>query len=249
MKAFYAQPKLCQWTLALFFLIAFFALVDVVSLSIAALLGLRPNVTSQLIIAVYGNLCLLLPMWMLLANFFTAPFLRLVGIYRYYSPYLIITGSPARGLHLHGATLFDYWLLLGWKERGRPAVRRILIWYLEGLVALARDIETGRLPMDVPISATSYIFSKNSAVRYGFNVDSSRRFMFGGLLTYPTQFLTYSFARGRWTFPALSLAKRATTSGRELCARIGSFERLLKRLRGQNFPAPLTLQENRPPSP
>jgi membrane protease YdiL (CAAX protease family) len=234
MKTFYAQSKPCQWTLALFFLIAFLALVAAVSLSIAALLGLRWNVAGQLIIAVYGNLCLLLPIWMLLANFFTAPFFRLIGVCRYYSPYLIVTGSPARGLQLHGATLFDYWLLLGWKERGRPAVRRILIWYLEGLVALARDIETGRLPMDVPISATTYIFSKRSAQRHGFKVDSSRRFLLGGLLTYPTQFLTYSFARGRWAFPDLSRAKQATISGRELCAHIGGFERLLKRLRSQS---------------
>ena len=233
MNAFYAQSRLFQWTLALFFLNAFCALVAAVSLGIAALLGLRWYVTSELMIAVYGNLCLLLPIWMLLANFLTAPFLRLIGVYRYYSPYLIVTGSRHRGLQLHGATLFDYWLLLGWEERGRPAVRRILIWYLEGLVALARDIEAGRFPMDVPIFATSYIFSNRSALRYGFKVDSSRRFLFGCLLTYPTQFLTYSFARGRWAFPNLSRAKRATISGRELCAHIGSFERLLKRLRDQ----------------
>ena len=227
-------------------LIAFFALVGAVSLSVAALLGLRCDVPSQVIIAVYGNLCLLLPVWMLLANFFMAPLFRLIGFCRYYSPYLIVTGSPARGLQLHGAMLFDYFLLLGWEERGRPAARKILIWYLEGLVALARDIETGRLPMDVSISATSYIFSKRSALRHGFKVNSSRRFLLGGLLTYPTQFLTYSFAKGRWAFPDLSRAKKATISGRELCARIGSFERLLKRLRSQGE---MTFTPDKPPMP
>ena len=246
LKTFCAQSKLFQWTLALLFLIAFFALIGAVSLSVAALLGLRLNVPSQVIIAVYGNLCLLLPIWMLLANFFMAPFFRLIGFCRYYSPYLIVTGSPARGLQLHGAMLFDYFLLLGWEERGRPAARKILIWYIEGLVALARDIETGRIPMDVPISATSYIFSKRSAQRHGFKVDSSRRFLLGGLLTYPTQFLTYSFAKGRWAFPDISRAKKATISGRELCARIGSLERLLKRLRSQGE---MTFTPDKPPMP
>ena len=122
LKTLYAQSRLCQWTLALFFLFAFCALVTAVSLGIAASLGLRWYVISELMIAVYGNLCLLLPVWMLAANFLTAPFLLSIGLYKYYSPYLIVTGSRHRGLQLHEPCSY-YWLLLGWEERGRPAVR------------------------------------------------------------------------------------------------------------------------------
>jgi hypothetical protein len=67
--------------------------------------------------------------------------------------------------------LFDYVLLFRWCDRGRPAVRRILLWYVDGLIALAREIELGRIPHDTEISATSYIFSRHSLRRFGFRED------------------------------------------------------------------------------
>jgi hypothetical protein len=230
MKRMHARPKLIQWTVALVLLIVFVALFTMAVLVTASVLGLQPDNPAQLAVALAIQLGVLLPLWMMAAIFFLAPVLRLVGALRYYSPYLIVTRSRGGGLDLHGATLFDYLLLFQWSERGRPAVRKILIWYVEGLLALVREIEKGDLPDNIVLSATSYIFSKSIARRYGFHVETGSRFSVGGFLTYPTQLITYSFAKGRWAFPPILRARRATIPGAALAAQSARLQRLRNRL-------------------
>jgi hypothetical protein len=53
-------------------------------------------------------------------------------------------------------------------------------------------------------------------------------------MTYPTHFLTYSFAKGHWAFPNVLNAKRASISGAGLVQQKGKFEALLNRLQNNN---------------
>ena len=231
MKALYASSRVFQWTVALLFLTALVALIGIATAGATWALGLQVEAPAQLAFGMAVPLVAFLPLWMLISLFLLAPLFRVTGVLRYCSPYLIVARSGRHRIDLHGATPFDYLLLFRWRDRGRPAVRAILLWYIEGLITLAHDIERGHYPTDTTISATSYIFSSHTARRYGFDVVEAPRFAWGGLLTYPTQFLTYSFARGRWAFPPILGAKRATISGANLCSQIAHLERVQKRLR------------------
>jgi hypothetical protein len=132
---------------------------------------------------------------------------------------------------LHGALPFDYLWLFCWQQRGRPAVRRILLWYVDGLIALAREVETGQIHPETEISGTSYILNGNSLRRLGFKIENAPGGAVGGVLTFPTQFLTYSFARGRWSLPPIHRTKKATISAAELRSRLGPLLDLRERLR------------------
>jgi di/tricarboxylate transporter len=231
MKSRHTQSKPLQWTVALLFLAALVALVLIVTLSVARLFGLSCEHPAHLGLAMAAHIVLFLPLWLLLSLFLLAPLFRLTGVLRYYSPYLIASRAQRGRIYLHGATPFDYLLLFRWRDRGRPAVQCILLWYVDGLLALARELERGRLPLDTTISATSYIFSAGSARRYGFTVEEAPRFSIGGYLTYPTQLLTYSFAQGRWALPPIHRARQATIDGATLRAQVSRLERLQTRLR------------------
>lgn len=230
MKALYARSRLFQWAVALFFLSSFVLLFAAATLGMAMLLELKVDAPAQMAIALTSHLIVFLPIWMLLSLCFLAPLFRLTGVLKYYSPYLIVTRSGRDHLELHGATPFDYFFLFHWRDRGHAAVRSILLWYIDGLISLAREIECGRFPIHTTISATSYIFNGNTARRYGFTIEEAPRFAFGGILTYPTQFLTYSFAKGRWALPPIFRAKKATIDGAKLCAQIVRLERVRQHL-------------------
>jgi hypothetical protein len=231
MKSLYARSQFFRWIVALWFLIVLLVLVLMATFGVAFMFGLRVDAPAELGLAMVAQLVLLLPLWMLVSLFLLAPFFRLTGVLRYCSPYLIVTRSRRDRIDLHGATPFDYILLFRWRDRGRHAVRCILLWYVDGLVALVREIEGGRFPPGTTVSATSYIFSAATARRYGFTVDDVPRFACGGFLTYPTQLLTYSFARGRWALPPVHRARRATIAAADLCAQTARLERVRKRLR------------------
>ncbi len=110
-------------------------------------------------------------------------------------------------------------------------VRRILLWSVEGLSALAGDLEAGRLPGVVAVSVTFYLFSRRIAQRIGFAVEKTRRLAWEVGLTFPTQVVTDSFARGRLALTPLSQSKRATLSSSHLCAQMAHLTRVLRSLR------------------
>lgn len=212
-------------------LVTFVALASVFGLGLVDWLDLNPGRPGR--IAMAGLVCfgLPLPVWMLAGSLFLTPALRVIGRLRYYSPVLIVKGSAKRGLELHGALPFDFLMLFSWKQRGRWAARRIWMWYFEGLIALAREIEAGRFPRQVTITGTSYIFSPRLAQRHGFQVETSPWMAWGGWFTWPTQFLTYSFSQGRWCLPPLRRTARARITGGELCSQIASLQKTVDRLK------------------
>jgi hypothetical protein len=231
MRSFYNQPLLIQWTVALFLLGIAAMLVGMATWGSAVLLGLRVDSPSQLGLALLVALVLFLQAWLLVLGFLATPFLRLAGVLCYYSPFLIVARVRDGQLGLHGALPFDYLLLFRWCDRGRPAVSRILLWYVEGLMRLARETEQGQIAGDTQIAATSYIFSSRAMQRLGFRTESGSRFALGGIVTFPTQFLTYSFARGRCSLPPVQRACKATITASELCSKLVYLQRLHHRFR------------------
>jgi len=217
--------------IALLSLFAFFGAFEGAVIGTQALLRMRGF--SGYLQAMALVALLPLPLWLTLANLTGAPLLRLVGMLQYYSPMFLVTRSGGERLYLHGATLFDYALCMRWRDRGRQARRKTLILYIEGLLGLIQDIELGHVPQAAFITGTSYFFSARQGRRLGFKVEESRRFAFGGLLTYPTHFLTYSFAKGHWAFPNVLNARRASISGAGLLKQKGKFHALLNRLQNK----------------
>lgn len=168
--------------------------------------------------------------WIQLA---TTPVMRLAGVYRYYSPMLLVENPRPTGFHVHGGTNLDYLLHLRWSDRGPAAARKTLRHYLRGLLAIADEVARGELPTDLPIVATSYVFSETTARRLGFTVEPVPRGERLGLwMNYPNLLLKHSFAQGRPALPDLSRVRRATITGGRLAERRDSLRALLARLEG-----------------
>ena len=220
-----------SWLVSLLLLTIGAALVGLATGAVAVALGLSMDSPPQIAVALLVAVVPFLPFWLLVCGLCFAPLLRLTGALRYCSPFLVVTRTGRSGLALHGAMPWDYLRLFRWRDRGRPAIRRILLWYVEGLVHLAREVRDGRLTADTRISATSYLFSDRTLRRFGFEVERSPRLALGGCLTYPTQFFTWSFARGRWSLPPVHRASRATIRAAHLGDRLDDLQRLEKRLR------------------
>ncbi len=183
-------------------------------------------------VAIAPTYFLLIPLYMPWLQLTSAPLFRLIGIYKYYSPMLVVENPNLKEYHIHGGTNLDYLLHLTWKERGPVAARKTLTYYLEGLLAIADEVEQGILPGDLKIVAASYIFSESTARRLGFTleeIDNSAKM--GLILNYVNLLLKYSYARGRLAFPQLSDMKQASTTGAELVRHRHQIQRLLARLR------------------
>ena len=219
------------WLVALLLLIIGAALLGLAAWAVAGALGLSVESPGQLGLALLVAVVPFLPFWLLVCGLCFAPMLRLTGALRYCSPSLIVTRTDRGRLVLHGAMAFDYLRLFRWRDRGRPAVRRILLWYVEGLVHLSREVRQGRIPVATELSAVSYIVSEHTLRRYGFTVEHAPRLVLGGILTYPTQFLTWSFARGRWALPPIHRACRGTIRAEQLGAKLDELMALQNRLR------------------
>ncbi len=159
------------------------------------------------------------------------PFCRATGIYRYHSPMFKATFRTSRTYEVHGGTSWDWLVLFRFRDRGAPAARRVMIWYLEGLIDLASRIESGEIPRSVEITGTSYFFRAETARRLGFRIrPAGFRLRFNLLLNALDLWLAYSFTRGRFALPGLLDAKQAVIRGDELVRRKGQISRLRKTL-------------------
>lgn len=159
------------------------------------------------------------PLWMSALQFSLAPTMRVLGLYRYHSPMLKVTLRSSRRYELHGGTLFDYVMTVRWAERGTVASRRIVAFYLEGLLEIAREVEAERLPRSIEITGTSYFFSEQTARRLGFAVlPAGLRLRANLLLNFLDVCALYSFSKGRLAVPAVWRAREAVIRGGELVA-------------------------------
>lgn len=217
-------PIALSWLIALAFGIALVGFVVGAILTVTFVFGLPFNTFGFMVAVCVVNL--LLPFWLLLADFLTTPLFQLLNVHTYYSPMLIATRIHGSRLAIHGGTLFDYVKHLRWVDRGGTAKRQVLGYYFQGMLALIKDIEEERIAGNTIISAKSYFFSPKNAERLGFTVKAKGLpCALGGILTYSMLILTYSYAKGRLSFPNLSHTVDAQILSSEL---VQNKEKLMK---------------------
>ncbi|HHO51630.1 MAG TPA: hypothetical protein ENK18_12335 [Deltaproteobacteria bacterium] len=149
--------------------------------------------------------------------FATTPLLRLLGFYRYYSPYLCVMLPSSRRLDIHLGTSFDHLLTMRPWDLGRAAHAALLVGALDGLLAIAGEVERGTLEGDVVVEGTSWFFTASSAERFGFELAAPTPF--GYLTVIVSLFdilMMYSFTHGHPTFPPIRGIRRAVTTGGKL---------------------------------
>lgn len=157
---------------------------------------------------------------------------RLLGVYKYLSPMLLVFGANDKNYDIHSGTSFDYLCWLKWEDRGQVAREKIWGYFLEGLLAIAEEIENGKRPKSLVVSGTSYFFSENTAKRLGLSLEKPELFYRLNLyFNFIDLFWMYSFAWGRWRMPKLSEAKKAVITGEELLKQKPHLEKVLARLR------------------
>lgn len=218
MNKFYNFPTLLQWIISLLLMIV----------------GMLLFTTVMKVTLPYGVL-LLFPVVLPLAHFALTPLLTLLGMYKYYSPLLLVYSPNRIKYDIHMGTSFDYIWVMRWSDRGLKARKKIWSYFLEGLVKIAEDIEAGKLPDTVKVEGTSYFFSVQTAQRLGFSLESpSLAYRFNLIINYVDLWWMYSFAQNRLAFPKVFDARKAVISGKDLLAQKPYFEQLIDRLQVKN---------------
>ena len=156
---------------------------------------------------------LLIPLIFSLFHLTTPPLFRLLGLYKYLSPMLLVNNPTKKQYELHNGTSFDY--LMNISRFRKHGVKSILLYdYLNGLLKIVAEVENGTLPESVTIKGSSYFFSESTATRFGFSVG---RATIGEKLNAAFNYLDliwmYSLANKKLTFPNLRRMKRATIKG------------------------------------
>lgn len=213
MNKFYSLPKYILWPVSV--LIAFFG-----GLPLGLIMILSSKISFLLI--------LLLPVALPLAIFTSSPLMRVSGYYIYYSPMLLGIKSKKK-LDLHNGTTFDYFLNMKLKDKGTQARYKILAYYIEGLLNIISEIESGKISSEIPIEGTSYFFSDNTAVKLGFKLQKPyTSYYLNFILNFVDLCFMYSYSKGKFTIPRIFKIKRAVISPIELCFRKEYMVSLLK---------------------
>ncbi|OJJ18062.1 hypothetical protein BKI52_29875 [marine bacterium AO1-C] len=218
MNKFYNLPIFLQWTISVM-LLAIGMFLFTVTMS-----AFHP----------YG-MFLLFPVVLPLAHFALTPLLTLLGMYKYYSPLLLVYSPNAMKYDIHMGTSFDYLFVMHWRERGLKARKKIWSNFLQGLIQIMEEIEAGKLPDTVKVEGTSYFFSVKTAQRLGFVLEKpSLSYRFNLIINYVDLWWMYSFAQNRLAFPRVFNARKAIISGKDLVKRKHQFEQLVARLQRDN---------------
>lgn len=213
LRSFYDLPIKTQWTLA--FLLALFSL----SLVMSVFFVLFP----------FPYSLLFYPLLSSIVEFCLTPLLRLLDIYRYYSPMLLTYVKDETHFELHSGTSFDYFLNFRLNEHGLVATRKILQWYGEGLLAIIADIESGKLAREIEITGTSYFFSDRTAERLGFELRRPNVLDSFNLLLYFFDLVwMYSYSLGKFALPPVWRMKKLYITGEALVTQKKKIEALVR---------------------
>ncbi len=174
---------------------------------------------------------LCLPIIMSINQFCATPISRASGVFQYQSPMLLVYNANEKIYDLHSGTTFDYLLHMKWVDRGLEAQRKMLAYFIEGLLEIIAKIESGEVPDTVKVVGTSYFFSERTAKKWGFKMTQPSTFYRLNLILNGLDlFLLYSYAQNRLVFPKIWEAKKMEALGSELLNNKAYLEGLFKRL-------------------
>ena len=178
---------------------------------------------------------LLLPFLISILQFCSTPISRATGVYQYQSPMLLVYNANEKVYDLHSGTTFDYLLHMKWAERGPEAQRKMLAFFIDGLLEIIAKIENGTIPASVKVVGTSYFFSERTAKKWGFKMAKPSAFYrFNLILNGLDLFILYSYAQNRIVFPKIWDAKKMEALGSELLDNKAYLEGLHKKLSSSN---------------
>ena len=215
MNKFYTLPKIILWSFSI--LLAFFG-------------GMPLGLTMIFSFEISFLFFFLLPITIPLAICTMTPLMRVSGYFIYYSPMLLGIKSKKK-LDLHNGTTFDYLLNMKLKDKGIKARYIILASFVEGLLKILSEIETGKINSSLPIEGTSYFFSDSTAERLGFRLHKPiYYYYFNFIFNFTDLVLMYSYSKGKFTIPRIFHIKRAVITASELCAQKENLRTLLNTL-------------------
>jgi len=203
MNKFYEINKILQWIIA-----------AVMSLIMLGILSIWMKI---LVINPLGFFLLFIvaPMW----QFLTTPLFRLIGLYKYLSPMLMVFNPSDKKYDLHNGTSFDYLFVMRKYKPGKELRGKILNDYLNGLLRIIEDIENKSLSENVLVRGSSYFFSDKTTTRLGFKLSKTNILeKLNIAANYLDLIWMYSLAQGKLVFPNLMNIKTAAISGTDLMA-------------------------------
>jgi len=163
---------------------------------------------------------LLFPAIFSLVQFCLTPLLRGLGIFYYYSPFLMANTSDTSTLDLHTGTTFDFVLHFSLRDRGSRSKSLIITEILNGLLRIIHDIENGSIDRNKKIIAAPYFVSKRTIKKFGFREEKpaflDRVFLLGSFFDI---LLMYVFTRSKFTLPEVWNVKTVKLSAWQLAAK------------------------------
>lgn len=206
MNAFYQQPTFVQWAGAIILLLAGFA---------PALSLIEKGYAQPLFY-------LLFLIYIPVGQFTSAPFFKLTGIYTYYSPMLLGYMANQNQIDLHSGGSFDYLFVMRKYKSGIEIRNRLLMYHLEGLLAIIKRIEHKSIPETITIVGTSYFFNIRTLHKMGFEMEHPSLFYRLNLyVNFNDVVWMYFLSQVRFSIPNIWNAKKASISGIQFLNKCG----------------------------